>query len=108
MNDAVARGVAFINAAPYGGGILVKGQTAQPKYAYRPAPGDLLERVSSLRDACDRHGVPLAAAALQFSLRDARVTSTVVGMSAPERIDQTLRLASWPIPDELWEDISKI
>jgi D-threo-aldose 1-dehydrogenase len=46
--------------------------------------------------------VPLAAAALQFSLRDERITSTIVGMSRPERLQQTLQLAAHPIPDELW------
>jgi D-threo-aldose 1-dehydrogenase len=46
--------------------------------------------------------VPLAAAALPFSLRDPRIASTVVGTSAPRRIGQTLRLAPWPIPEQLW------
>jgi D-threo-aldose 1-dehydrogenase len=39
---------------------------------------------------------------LQFSQRDPRVSSTIVGMSDPRRIDQTARLAAYPIPGELW------
>jgi D-threo-aldose 1-dehydrogenase len=58
--------------------------------------------------ACARHNVPLAAAALQFSLRDQRVASTVVGMSAPERIPETAALADHPIPVELWEDLEEL
>ena len=106
MDEAVSRGLAFINAAPYGGGLLAKGARAQPKYAYRPASQEILARVAAMHDVCGRHGVPLAAAALQFSLRDPRIASTVVGMSAPERIDETVRLASWPIPPELWDDLA--
>ena len=64
-----------------------------------------MRRIEQMDAACRRHGVPLAAAALQFSLRDARVTSTIVGVSAPERIDQTVRLAQTPIPEELWDEL---
>jgi D-threo-aldose 1-dehydrogenase len=39
---------------------------------------------------------------LQFSLRDPRVTSTIVGVSDPARIATTLDLATTLIPDELW------
>src|SRR5919205_2902018 len=37
IQDAVDRGVAFVNAAPYGGGMLVKGPDAVPNYCYSPA-----------------------------------------------------------------------
>jgi len=105
MDYAVDHQIAFVNAAPYGGGILVKGAAAQPKYAYRTATRETLARVAAIQEVCDRHAVPLAAAALQFSLRDPRVTSTVVGMSAPQRIEETLRLSSWPIPEQLWDEL---
>ena len=52
--------------------------------------------------------VPLAAAALQFSMRDPRVTSTVVGMTRPERVAQTLELAATPIPAELWPALDAV
>jgi D-threo-aldose 1-dehydrogenase len=61
-----------------------------------------------MADACERHGVPLAAAALQFSLRAPFVDSTVVGMSSPERVTQTLGYASLEIPDALWEELETL
>jgi D-threo-aldose 1-dehydrogenase len=102
IEDAAARGVAFVNAAPYGGGMLVRGPDKVPTYCYQPASEATLERVREMQRVCEERGVPLAAAALQFSMRDPRVTSTIVGMSSPERIDQTLRLAEWPIEEDLW------
>jgi D-threo-aldose 1-dehydrogenase len=54
---------------------------------------------------CDQHGVPLAAAALQFSVRDERVASTIVGMSQPSRVEETARLLSHEIPEELWDQL---
>ena len=47
----------------------------------------------------------LAAAALQFSTRDPRVSSTIVGMSEPGRIEETVRLAEWEIPEDFWTRI---
>jgi len=105
IRDAMARGVAFINAAPFGGGMLVKGPDAAPNYCYRPASKAIIERVRQMEAICAEHSVPLAAAALQFSTRDPRVSSTIVGMSEPGRVDQTARLAEWEIPDELWSRV---
>jgi D-threo-aldose 1-dehydrogenase len=105
IEDAAERGVAFVNAAPYGGGMLVRGPDAVPTYCYRPASAETLDRVRAMERACQARGVPLAAAALQFSLRDRRVASTIVGMSDPSRVEQTLRLAEWPIEDDLWQQL---
>ena len=77
------RGVAFVNAAPFGGGILVRGLDRDPKYCYAPASEAILARAREIEALCRRYGTPLAVAALQFSLRDARVASTIVGLSAP-------------------------
>lgn len=51
---------------------------------------------------CASYGVPLGAAALQFSLHDPRVAVTLVGMTRPKRIAQTIEWAQQPIPDALW------
>ena len=102
---AAQRGVAALNAAPYGSGILAKGPDAYARYEYTEAPREMVERVRTIQDACLEFDVPLAAAALQFSLRDPRIVSTIVGMSRPERVKQTLDLATHPIPAELWERI---
>ncbi|MGH3087940.1 MAG: aldo/keto reductase, partial [Rubrobacteraceae bacterium] len=96
------RGVAVLNAAPYGSGILAKGPDAYARYEYREAPRDIVEKARAVEKECRKFDVPLAAAALRFSLRDERIASTIVGVSRPERIEQTLRLASHPIPEELW------
>jgi D-threo-aldose 1-dehydrogenase len=55
-----------------------------------------------MEQACQAYGVPLAVAALHFSLRDPRITATVVGMARQERLAQTLEIMRQPIPPELW------
>ncbi len=99
------RGVAAMNAAPYGSGILAKGPSAYPRYMYGQASSELLRRARQMEDACERHGLALAAAALQFSLCDTRITSTIVGMTRPERLSETLKLAQQPIHDDLWTEL---
>jgi D-threo-aldose 1-dehydrogenase len=108
LDDAAERGVAFVNAAPFGGGMLVKGPDAVPRYCYAPVGEATLERVRAMEAVCAQFRVPLAAAALQFSVRDPRVASTIVGMSDPKRIDQTVELASVAIPDELWSELDAL
>jgi D-threo-aldose 1-dehydrogenase len=108
LDVAAQRGVAALNAAPYGSGILAKGPDAYARYEYSEAPQKLVEQVREMEGACREFGVPLAAAALQFSARDPRVVSTIVGMSRPERVGQTLELAIHPIPDELWERLDSL
>ncbi len=108
LDDAARRGIAFVNAAPYGGGMLVKGPDAVPKYCYQPANAATLERVRRMERICTSHDVPLAAAALQFSLREGRIASTIVGITEPERVEQTLRLAEWPIAQAVWEELEPL
>lgn len=102
------RGLGVLNAAPYGSGILVKGPEAYPRYAYQSASAEMLQRVHALQEICRRHDVPLAAAALQFSLRDQRIHSTIIGLSRVERIEQTLALARQPIPADMWPELDAV
>jgi D-threo-aldose 1-dehydrogenase len=101
------RGLGVLNAAPYGGGMLSKGPEVQQQYAYGSRDDRIREAAVAMAEACRRHDVPLAAAALQFSLRAPFVHSTVVGLSSPERLAQTQELAAHPIPDELWEELER-
>jgi D-threo-aldose 1-dehydrogenase len=108
IDDAVHRGIGVVNGAAFGGGMLAKGTAVSTDYAYRPASAEVVERVRAMEKVCGRYGVPLAAAALQFSLRDPRITSTIVGISRPERIDETVQLATWQIPEVLWAELDPL
>ena len=104
--EAQERGVAVLNAAPFGGGVLAGGRASEGTYAYRDAAPEELARIEAIRAACERHDVPVAAAALQFSLRDPRIVSTVAGVSRPERVEKLVELARHPIPGELWDELT--
>jgi D-threo-aldose 1-dehydrogenase len=108
LDRCAAHGVAVVNAAPYGSGLLAKGPDGPARYVYQDVPARVVDRTRRLAAVCAEHGVPLAAAALQFSMRDPRVTSTVTGMTRPERVEQTLTLAAYPIPDDLWPKLDAV
>jgi D-threo-aldose 1-dehydrogenase len=105
---AKSRNVAVLNAAPYSSGILAKGASRQPMFAYMPAGEDIKSRANAIEAACARHGVPMGAAALQFSMRSPLVASTICGVTAPERVKQTEEWANWSIPDALWKELETI
>jgi len=48
-----------------------------------PAPAATLAAVILMQKACREHGIDLATAALQHSVRDPRITATVVGFVNP-------------------------
>jgi D-threo-aldose 1-dehydrogenase len=105
MDYAQARGIAILNAAPYGSGVLAKGSSVYPRYVYQEASAQDLEPIRRIERLCAKYGVPPGAAALQFSMRDRRVTSTICGVSRKERIGETLDWATYMIPDELWKEL---
>jgi D-threo-aldose 1-dehydrogenase len=105
---ALSRGMAVLNAAPYGGGVFAKGSVAVPKYSYRDAPVEVLDAVRQVEAICAKHGVPPGAAALQFSMREPRVSSTVCGVSKPGRVAETLAWAAWEIPEAAWAELAQV
>jgi len=105
---AAERGIAVLNAAPYAGGVLAKGSATMPRITYQPADAEGLAPVRAIESVSAEHGIAPGAAALQFSLRDPRVTSTIVGVASPERIAETLAWADAPIPDTAWAALAAL
>lgn len=101
-------GIAVFNAAPYAGGVLAKGSAAMPRVVYQEADEAALAPARAVEQVCASHGIAPGAAALNFSLRDPRVTSTIVGVSKPERVTQTLEWAASPIPEEAWAALNAL
>jgi L-glyceraldehyde 3-phosphate reductase len=66
---------------------------------------EVLRRVRALNEIAQRRGQKLAQLALQWALRDRRVTSAVIGASSVEQLDTNLDALSFPAltDDELAE-----
>ena len=98
------RGLELVAAGVFNSGVLAGGTT----FDYHAAAPAVLERRGRLEEVCARHGVPLAAAAIQFPLRHPAVTSILVGARTPEEIADDVRLLEHPVPEELWPELAAI
>jgi len=101
MPECVKRKVSVILGGPLNSGILAGGDT----YNYVAAPSEMVERARRIKAVCDRHSVPLTAAALQFPLAHEAVCSVIPGaLSAAEVTDNVAHMRR-RIPVELWAEL---
>jgi D-threo-aldose 1-dehydrogenase len=98
------RGVAVLAGGVFNSGILA-GPDDGATYDYAPALPAVLDRARRVRDACVCRGVPLPAAALQFTLRHPAVTAAVIGARTAEEITTDVSYAGMDIPDALWAEL---
>ncbi len=97
-----SRGVAVLAGGVFNSGILAGGD----RYDYAPATPGVLARARRVAGVCARHGVPVAAAALQYVLRHPAVTAAVVGARTPGEIRADAGYLSQVIPEALWTDLA--
>lgn len=100
-----ANGIAIVLASPFNSGILATGSGGGGAYFYQPPPRTILDRVGRIEAVCGRHGVPLGAVALQFTLAHPAVTTVVAGHASPDQVDTNLAWLEWPVPAELWSEL---
>jgi D-threo-aldose 1-dehydrogenase len=101
----VAHDIAVIVASPFNSGILAKGAVEGATYFNAPAPAGVVERTRQMETICNRHGVPLGAAALQFTLAHPAVVSAVCGYRSGAEVDTNLAWSTLPIPGDVWDEL---
>lgn len=97
-------GIAVIIGGPFNGGILADPARA-PVFDYRPAPPRVVEKALRIKAVCERNGVPLKAAAIQFPLGHAAVASVLTGCSSSAEVEENVRMFEYEIPTSLWDDL---
>ncbi len=102
---AEAQGFSFLIAGPFKSGILATGPTPGATHDYRAASAEVIDKVNRIAAICARHDTPLAAAAIQFPLGQARVASVVTGAVRAEEITQNVDLMAREIPADLWAEL---
>ena len=99
------RGIGVILGAPFNSGILARGATPGARHNYADPSVDVAERVRRLEAVCARHGVSLAAAALQFPLGHPAVAAVLPGPRSAAHVEASVRWLGEPIPDDLWQEL---
>lgn len=104
LPEAAARGRSVVIGGVFNSGLLT---TPRPgtTYDYAPAPQPVLDRALRLLAVCERHGVPLRAAALRFPFGHPAVASVLTGARSPHEVHDTVEQVTRPIPDALWDEL---
>jgi D-threo-aldose 1-dehydrogenase len=98
------RGVAVVAGGVFNSGLLADVRPGA-RFDYRPADEQRVARARVLERVCDRHGVLLKAAALQFPLHHPAIRSVVVGARTGAEIAENTALLAREIPPALWRDL---
>jgi L-galactose dehydrogenase len=98
------KGVGILSAAPLGMGLL----TRQGPPSWHPATLPIKEVCAQAAQYCAERGVEIAQLALQFSLAQPAIASTLVGTAAPEEVRQNVRWLETPLDLQLLADVQTI
>ena len=102
---AEQQGFSLLIGGPFNSGILATGAISGAKYNYKPPPEAILERVARIDVICQRHHVPLAAAAIQFPLGNSCIASIVPGAVSPSEVERNADYIDLAIPQSLWDEL---
>jgi D-threo-aldose 1-dehydrogenase len=98
------RGCSLVIGSVFHAGLLTDLERDDAGAVYG-AQAEVVRRAQLIRAVCDRHGVPLRAAALQFPAHHPAVASVLVGARSVAELDDSLSMAQWEIPMQLWADL---
>ena len=99
------RGTGIVIGSPYASGILATGPIEGARYNYAPAAPEIMDKTRRIDEVCRGHGVPLAAAALQFPLGHPAVAAIIPGAVHPREVEQNLAHLRARIPADLWSEL---
>jgi D-threo-aldose 1-dehydrogenase len=94
-------GTSIVVGGPFNSGILA----GRDSWNYRAAPPEIAARAKAIGAVCERHGVPLAAAALQFPLAHPAVAAVIPGPRSADELRANLALLDQAIPAALWQEL---
>jgi D-threo-aldose 1-dehydrogenase len=92
------RGVRLVIGGPYNSGLLAGGTT----FEYADAPAEMLQKRDRLASYCERFGVDLKAAALQFCKAPRPVASVIVGARHAAEVRENCAAVTAAIPSDFW------
>ncbi|MBI5719178.1 MAG: aldo/keto reductase [Burkholderiales bacterium] len=104
-----ARGVRVALGGVFNSGLLATGTRAEggesgaARFDYAAAARPWVERTARIEAVCDRHGVPLRAAALQFALAHPAVDLVFVGARSAAEWHDALAMVGHPVPPAFWQ-----
>lgn len=107
--DAAQRhDVGLVVATALERGLLVTGPVAGAEYLNRYFSPACLDQVSKIQGLCQRHRIPMIAAALQWCVRHPQVTSTIPGARTSEEASASFAAMQVDIPESFWPELQPL
>ncbi len=91
--------ISLVVGGVFNSGILATGPVPGANFDYGPASEDILGRVRSMQDVAEANSIPLAAAAMQFPLREPVVANVLIGTAKPSSLTRNMELMQVKVPD---------
>ena len=101
----VKKHISIIIGGPYNSGVLATGAQPGAKFNYADAKPEILEKVRKVQQVCDRHKVPMKAAALQFPLAHPAVAAVIPGARSVAELEENFQLIRHSIPADFWAEL---
>jgi D-threo-aldose 1-dehydrogenase len=102
---AAQQGIAIYIGGPFNSGILANPHAEHPTFNYGPATAGWVARARQLDAICQRHDIPLKAAAIQFPLGHPAVVSVLSGARSVAELEENVAMFHVPVPAALWGDL---
>jgi aryl-alcohol dehydrogenase-like predicted oxidoreductase len=99
-----AKGVGIMNAGPFSARLL----TNAPLPKWLKEPEEVKAAARRAAGHCARKGVDLAKLAIQFSISNPDITTTIAGSANPENIRNWAKWAAEPIDEQLLAEVLEI
>ncbi|HEX8044448.1 aldo/keto reductase [Rhizobium sp.] len=98
------KGTSLIVGGVFNSGILATGPVPDAHFDYLPATPDVLAKVGAMEEIARRHGLPLAAPALQFPLSQPSVASVLIGTAKASSLTRNMQLVKPELPASLYAE----
>jgi D-threo-aldose 1-dehydrogenase len=101
----IEKDIGILVGGPFNSGILARGPGEGATYDYQAAPPEVLDKARRIEEVCRRHGVALAAAALQFPLAHPAISTLIPGAASRAEVMQNAGHLRAGIPADLWAEL---
>lgn len=99
-----SKGIGVLNASPYSMGMLTKRGVP----AWHPAPAALIRLSRKAVEYCESKGVEIERLAVNFSMNNPRIASTLFSSARVDGVLKTIKYAEEPVDPQLIADVQKI
>ncbi len=98
------KGIGVINASPLSMGLL----STRGVPDWHPAPKELVEACRRAAEYCDKKGYPIEKLAIQYSISNPRIATTLFSSANPDNVKKNIAYAEEPMDMELVAAVKEI